>query len=45
MADDNDQPGEVLPGFEQPNDQTMSEKVRRELEPPAEDVPPESDEL
>ena len=40
---DPDDPGEVLPGYEQPSDATMDEATRKRLAPPAEDVPPAED--
>ena len=41
-----DKPAEILPGFDEPNDETMSEDVRRKLAPPPDEdeIPPAVDE-
>jgi len=43
MAEEDDKPAEVLPGYEEPSDATMSEEARKQLAPPAAHVPPASD--
>jgi len=42
---EDDKPAEVLEGYDEPNDETMSEEVREKLAQPPKDVPPASDEL
>jgi hypothetical protein len=44
---DDDEPGEVMPGYDQPSDAGLSEEARRKLAPAADEdeIPPENDEL